>query len=75
MASTPDEVELIISLLCNVVSSLNLDCFELRFIISFLITVVDTSVSSTKYKKCNRSDKPRIIGKPFNKQNLPLGGH
>ena len=45
------QTRLIISLLRNVISSLNLDCFELRFIISILIPVVNTSVSSTKYKQ------------------------
>ena len=45
------QTKLIISLLCNVVSSLNLDCFELRFIISILIPLVNTSVSLSILQK------------------------
>ena len=44
------QTRLIISLLC-IVSSLDLDCFELRFIISILIPVVDTSVSLSILQK------------------------
>ena len=44
------QTRLIISLLC-IVSSLNLDCFELRFIISILIPIVDTFVSLSILQK------------------------